>query len=277
MSLVRFGAVFPLFDAGLVVFDKDGTLLDFTATWRPKFLAAVERLLPGLATAAGLRAALYDALGYDPASGSFHLYAPSRPEVARHFTPFATAPSQAITATVTTVLYQHSRPHLSWDACEQRVQQEFVPALADTHDLVPTTDLAQLFSTLYAAGVALAVITSDDRGPTEATLTQFNIRQFIDFIACGDDAYRHKPDPEALLAASEQLGVPLERTAMIGDSVMDLQMGAAAAVGLRVGVLTGCGRQEELKPAAHVVLSSIAEIRVVPSPGPGHWSGRPGP
>ncbi len=270
MSLVRFGD--HAFDVKLIAFDKDGTLFDFSASWRPKFLAATERLLMHLPNGADVRSALYGTLGYDPASGSFDGYAP-----------FAIATSEAVTFAATTVLFQQTAPRLNWDACEQLVREEFAPMFADRHDLEPVTDLVRLFSALHESEVEIAVITNDDSGPTEAALAHFDILRFVGFISCGDGPYRHKPAPDALLAASERLGVPLERTAMVGDSVTDLRMARAAGVGLRVGALSGVGSRAELAPSADVILGSVAEIGVDSTvlderpPGPARSSGPPGP
>ena len=117
-------------------------------------------------------------------------------------------------------------------------------------NLTPTTNLAALFSSLHESNVRIAVITNDDRGPTESALDRFDIGRYVDFIAGGDGPYLHKPAPDALLAASERLGVAPERTAVVGDAATDLRMADAAGAGLRVGVLTGVGSRKELARSA---------------------------
>jgi phosphoglycolate phosphatase len=69
-----------------------------------------------------------------------------------------------------------------------------------------------------------------------------------------------KPAPDALLHLCGLLGVAPARTAIVGDSPADLQMGRAAGAGLVVGVLSGVGVREELAPYADVILQSIAEL-----------------
>lgn len=239
------------FDAGLIVFDKDGTLFDFNASWRPRFLKAVDCLLAQVSNRAETQASLCRTLGFDTATGAFDEYGP-----------FATATSEAIIHAATTVLYQLSAPQLPWFSCEQLVRQEFAPILADSVDLMPATDLVAFLSSLHEYGARIATITNDDRGPTEAVLAHFGLSQFISFIACGDDSYRHKPAPDALLAASNLIGVSLARTVVVGDSVTDLHMARAAGAGLAVGVLTGVGSSKTLAPTADLILDSIAEIRV---------------
>ena len=249
MGHVQFGD--HAFDAKLIAFDKDGTLFDFNASWRPVFVAAVERLVSQLPKRAEIRAALYRALGYDAASASFSQQAL-----------FATATSEAVIFAATNVLFQQTAARRSWESCEQQVRTKFAPMLADNHDLAPTTDLASLFSTLNKTGVAIAVITNDDRDATEAVLAHHDVLRFVGFIAAGDGPHPPKPAPDALLTACDRLGVPPEGTAVVGDSVTDLRMARAAGVGLRVGALTGVGSHRELAAEADVILASIDEIRV---------------
>lgn len=249
MCSVYFGE--HTFDAGLIVFDKDGTLFEFNASWRPRFLKAVERLLAQVSNRPEMRASLCRTLGFDTATGAFDEHGP-----------FATATSEAIIHAATAVLYQLSAPQLPWFSCEQLVRQEFAPILADSVDLTPATDLVAFLSSLHESRVQIAIITSDDSGPTETVLAHFGLSGFINFIACGDGSYRHKPAPDALIAASNLLGVSLARTVVVGDSVTDLLMARAADAGLAVGVLTGVGSRKTLTPSADLILDSIAEIRV---------------
>ncbi|MEO0681681.1 MAG: HAD family hydrolase, partial [Pseudomonadota bacterium] len=59
-----------------LLFDKDGTLLDFDATWRGFALEVLEALAPG---DPALRARLGEAVGVDAATGAF---SPGSPIVA---------------------------------------------------------------------------------------------------------------------------------------------------------------------------------------------------
>ena len=249
MGLVYFGD--HLHDAGLIVFDKDGTLFDFNASWRPIFLKAVDRLLSQMPHQAGLHTALCSTLGYDTAAGAFN-----------EDGPFATATSEVTVHAASTVLFQYADPQIPWSACEQLVRQEFAPLLANSVDLTPVTDLETFLALLHEGGVRIALITSDDSGPTKAVLEHFHLTRFFDFIACGDSSYRAKPAPDALQAASAQLGVPLSHTAVVGDSVTDLHMAHAAGAALAVGVLTGVGNHDSLSAAADLILESIAQIQV---------------
>ncbi len=248
MGTIYFGE--QCFDASLVVFDKDGTLFDFHASWRPRFLEAADRLLTQFSNRTEIQAELFRTLGYNAADGRFG-----------EDGPFAVATSEATVHAAATVLHQCTRPTLPWYRCEQLVRGKFAPILAASGDLSPVTELVPLFASLRESGVRVAVITSDDSGPTEATLAQFGLSSFVDYIGCGDSPGRHKPAPDPLLAAATRLDVSLAQTVVVGDSAADLLMARSAGAGLAVGVLTGVGSRETLGPLADLVLNSIGEIQ----------------
>jgi HAD superfamily hydrolase (TIGR01509 family) len=57
-----------------------------------------------------------------------------------------------------------------------------------------------------------------------------------------------KPDPDLFLAAAERLGVSVETSLIIGDSIWDM-LAAARCRGLGVGLLSGGYGQDELREA----------------------------
>jgi phosphoglycolate phosphatase-like HAD superfamily hydrolase len=75
-----------------------------------------------------------------------------------------------------------------------------------------------------------------------------------------DDVERAKPDPDLFLAAAERLGVPIEESMVVGDSVWDL-LAAQRARALGIGVLSGGYGREELELAgAYRVYEDPADL-----------------
>ena len=124
----------------------------------------------------------------------------------------------------------------------------------------PVTDLRTLFAGLRTAGIRIAVATSDDREPTERTLTHLGVAALVEAVSCAGDGHPVKPHPDAVHLICQALGVPEAHAAVIGDSPADLVMGRAAGAGLVIGVLTGVGDRETLAPLADLVLDSVAEL-----------------
>ena len=73
---------------------------------------------------------------------------------------------------------------------------------------------------------------------------------FFDIIIGGEDVSAHKPSPEGLLKAIEQLGVSAQDVLYIGDSTVDVETAQAASVDF-AGVLHGMTTREELESYPH--------------------------
>jgi phosphoglycolate phosphatase len=227
----------------LVVFDKDGTLIDFDRMWSGWSAELVRKV--AAATGASSASLLGRALGLDPTTDRI---VPG--------SPLAATPMGHLRAlTVETLVAAGLAPA----AAEAAVARSWDPPdpIALAH---PLTDLRALFGALRAAGKRVAVATSDDRAPTEATLAGLGVADLVAGTVCADDGPPVKPAPDALLHLCREVGAAPGRCAMIGDSIADLEMGRAAGAGLVIGVLSGVGTRAELEPAADVVLPSIADL-----------------
>jgi len=233
----------PLAGIDLLIFDKDGTLIEFHLMWG----AWVDRLAGRLETATDLplRDGLYALLGVDPVSGIVHA----------HGLLAATPMSRIRDAIEAFVAEAGADPDAAASAVDGAWDAPDPVGLAR-----PVTELTSLLARIRRRVGLLAVATSDDRDPTTRTLAALGIaNQFAD-LACADDGFPNKPAPDPVLRLCERLGVAPARTAVVGDSPADLRMGRAAGVGRAIAVLTGVGDRATLAPLADLVLPSIADL-----------------
>jgi phosphoglycolate phosphatase len=254
MTWLRLGP--KTFDAGLVIFDKDGTLIDFDYAWGRLTVVGVERLVSALEGGDALRHDLYRSLGFDPRTGRTDGTGP-----------LATAPMEKLYTVAAAVLYQHG---FGWDDAEAHVENLFkteMTAVSLSELVRPVADVQSLLSQLRAADVRIAVVTTDDRSPTQQTLALLGIENQVEYLACGDDPIRLKPAPDAVLAACAHLEVAPAHTLLVGDTVTDMLMAERAGAGCRAAVLTGAGDRDSLAVHADVVLNSIADIHIAPPGG----------
>ncbi|HXH01771.1 MAG TPA: HAD family hydrolase [Candidatus Competibacteraceae bacterium] len=249
MAKVRLGE--RQLDIDLVVFDKDGTLIDFHYLWGRKALRYVDAILTDLgADSLRLRDDLLRSLGFDLDSAR-----------TRADSPLAVASMPKLNTVTAVVLYQHG---VGWHEAERLAGECFRSVLAalPTHDMVrPIGDVAGLCRALREAGVRIALATSDDRAATRATLPILGIEDCVDLLVCGDDPIPNKPSPEGLYHLGRVLAVEPRRMIMVGDSVCDMDTGRNAGVAARVAVLSGTGEAETLRRHADVVLADVHGIR----------------
>jgi phosphoglycolate phosphatase len=233
----------PLDGIDFVVFDKDGTLLDFQQMWGGWAIELGKRL--DGATRRPVAGDVFVTIGYDPTNGRV-----------RSGAPLAVATMGEIRELVATVIRRWC-PSVA--AARRAVDTAwFTPD--PVASAIPIADLPRLFGGLRESGRAIAVATTDDRAPTEASLRALGVRELVSALACGDDGIGVKPDPRMLLALCETVRVPPIRTAIVGDTLADLRMGRAAGVGTTIGVLSGIDDATTLGPMADVLLASIAHL-----------------
>jgi phosphoglycolate phosphatase len=227
----------------LIVFDKDGTLIEFHLMWG----GWVESLASDLEAATGLalRDGLYELLGVDRATGRVHA----------HGLMAATPMSRIREAVVAHVASAGASPESAVAAVGGAWYAPDPVALAR-----PVTDLSALLARLHARVGLLAIATSDERDPTERTLVALGINGEFAAIACADDGFPNKPAPDPVLQLCSRLGVEPGRTMVVGDSPADLRMGRSAGAARVVAVLTGVGERATLEPLADAVLDSIADL-----------------
>lgn len=218
-----------------IVFDKDGTLFDFQATWAAwcrDVLAEESRGDTALA------ARMAEALGFDMEQGLFlpdsMVIGHTSGEVAAEMLRFLPGEDHA------TLLAR-------LDARAAKAPQQ------------PVGDLAGVLEALRARGLRLGVATNDSEAPARAHLREAGVEDAFDFIAGFDSGHGGKPEPGPLLAFAEATGLDPSACAMVGDSLHDLRAGRAAGM-VTVGVLSGLATREVLAPLADAVLESIADL-----------------
>jgi len=221
-----------------ILFDKDGTLLDFAATWPAAYRAAAEALAdgtPGLASRL-LRRAGYDGEGaLDPASA---LACGTNAEIAALW---AAEPALAGRADVAVIMAHVFRAHAA----------AAPPVVAD---------LAAFFARLRRRGLALGVATNDDAATAEAWLGRTGALAELDFVCGADSGHGAKPGPGMVTAFCAAVGLAPREVAVVGDSAHDLAMARAAGTGLAIAVLTGVAGHARLAPFADLLIPSIADL-----------------
>ncbi|WP_059043858.1 HAD family hydrolase [Paenibacillus rubinfantis] len=245
------------FEVEAILFDKDGTLMDFIYTWGKwgeRLLAhfssgLLERSLPPLSLDLlqlwGIR---YDRdkqiSGYDRNS------------------PLSMGTVEDL---LTLLALEGYKAGLSW--AEAKVLAEVCRSAADeelersrTARLLP--GVQPFLEACRQAGLRLGIVTSDETEAAEKHLDWLGIRPYFSVCIGADRVSRGKPYPEMAELACRELGVGPARVAIIGDTEGDMQMARSAGVAAAIALDESQATEREAFPSADAVIAGYHELQL---------------
>jgi len=222
-----------------ILFDKDGTLLDFNKSWMPVNRIAAMTVAGGDPSIAGR---LLKECGQNEAAGYVEsgavLAAGNTGEIAAAWEQLH--PDHGIIDLVGVI--------------DEIFQREGATSA------VPVPDLQKVLSKLHGQGLTLGIATSDSHQGAIASLTPFDILDKFNYIAGYDSGHGVKPGPGMVEGFCQSTGLIPDEIIVVGDNPHDLEMGKSGGAGLLVGVLSGTSRHEDLAPLADEVINGITAI-----------------
>ena len=108
--------------------------------------------------------------------------------------------------------------------------------------------MLDILALLEHSRVSLGVITGKDRGRTLEVLEHLGVEDRFQAVVTASDPPAAKPSPEGVVSACARMGVAVERSVVIGDSVTDVAAGNAAGAHT-IACLWGVGREPDLVSA----------------------------
>ncbi|BCG84020.1 haloacid dehalogenase [Mesorhizobium sp. 113-3-9] len=222
-----------------ILFDKDGTLVDFNATW----LGVADFMAMDASDGDRWKAdRLLAAAGFDFAN--------------RRFKP------DSIFASGTNLdVVELWFPRLSNEDQMLAVARfNEITSVQGSAMAVALPGVVDTLAVLHKKSYRLGVATNDSTSGAEKTLVTLGVAQLFD-AAYGYDAVANpKPAPDTIQAFCDLTGLKPAEIAMVGDNRHDLEMARAGGCGLAVGVLSGTGTRESLAEIADVILDSVADL-----------------
>lgn len=234
----------------LIVFDKDGVILDLEATWLPVACAVAHYTASRIpADWAGDISGtdLLTAIGVDEATG--------------------TIDSRGIFAAGSFAemrdCWQAMLPDHMIRLDQDQQYRHDVQALVARHgrqNTVSKGDVVTPLRTLYDAGYALAVLTNDNESSARDSLDDLDVHGLFCAVIGADSGFGAKPAGAGFLQCCHIAGVTPADAVMVGDTMADYGAAKAAQAGGFIAVADGFDLRPHQDIGADEVIARIDEL-----------------
>ena len=231
-----------------ILFDKDGTLVDFFSLWLraaaavvPAFLeenqiAASEEMVSLLLEAMGVRQGEVDPKG----ALAYKSYGEIPEDICR--------------------MLEEKQICLSEETVRGQLEKLFHQNVAQRGAQFQVfTDMKVLMESLKARNIIIGLATADTELSAENCLSSIGIKEYFDYIGADDGKRSPKPDKEMFLEFAEQFSLKAEEIAVVGDTYNDMLF-AKKNGGIAIGVLSGVSEEKDFSGEADHIIASIAEL-----------------
>ncbi|MDU3457911.1 MAG: HAD family hydrolase [Peptoniphilus harei] len=119
-----------------------------------------------------------------------------------------------------------------------------------------TCDLRRLFEALRDRGILIGIFTSDNYRQAKYSMDYLGLDSFIDFYAAAD-IYKKKPNKESLEVFKKKYSLEDQEIIIVGDSRVDMVFGEDT---IKVGVLCGTGSREMLAKYTDNIVDDPSQV-----------------
>ena len=238
---------------GLVIFDKDGTLIELYHYWSQMVALRARLICEALGLDAEHAAGLRWALGVDEKAGRL------RPEG-----PVGLKKREIVIQAAVDYLSSAGRRETK-PACAAAFERADEESIQDLGRFIrPIPGAQAVVDALHSHGCRVAVATVDISRRAQLAVDFLGFGGKIDLVVGADQVARAKPAPDMLHLILKTLAIKPSRAVMVGDALTDLQMGLNAGLKASIGVLSGFAAAEQLRMLTPFVVRDVSEIKVLP-------------
>jgi phosphoglycolate phosphatase len=236
----------------LVIFDKDGTLVDLYNYWANMISFRVESAQRKLDFNENNKIDIMYAMGVDVENGRLRSEGPvglKKREIVM----------QAMVDSLTEIGFTDT-----YDMCFQIFKEVDEQSINHLIDIVkPVNGMHELINSLYEKNCKIAIATTDKAARADLAADFLGISDSVNMVVGEDMVANCKPHPDMANLILEELSVDKENTVIVGDAITDIEMGLNAGLKASIGVCSGLTSARKLEEKTKFVIEDISRIRVL--------------
>ncbi len=228
-----------------VIFDKDGTLMDFASFWIPVAENAVKYILDIVGADNSLAGEMLNSIGVYAGiqgvlcSGTYEQIADKFYEV-----------------------LSDNDIRIDKKELYAVISQAFHNSIK-YGEIVPTCDnIKEVFAELKKSGRIIALVTTDDEYVTKECLERLDIYNFFDVIYSDDGIHPSKPNPYYISKLCADTGLAVGELIMVGDTMTDMKFAENGGI-MSIGVAKKEKDREVIMKSADYVIDDISKLNSI--------------
>lgn len=228
-----------------IIFDKDGTLMDFEKFWVKILEAATENILNYYGASHDLAEDIYLGLGVENGIANINGI-------------FCHSAAERMGEVYYDIMTS-SGFNVDKDELFDTVRTEFRDCYHVGEAVANCKDLKALLTKLNTMGIGCAVVTSDDQYSTNMTLERLGVADCFDGVFVSDGIHPNKPDPYYINTLCTDKGITPDEIIMVGDTLTDMQFAENAGV-RAIGIAKSDTNRDILSPYTVAVIDNLDKI-----------------
>jgi phosphoglycolate phosphatase len=236
----------------LVIFDKDGTLVDLYNYWANMINFRVESAQRKLSFDESKNNDIMYAMGVDVEN-----------ERLRSEGPVGLKKREIVMQAMVDSLAKIGFPD-TYDTCFQIFKEVDEQSVNHLIDIVkPVNGMHEFINSLYEKNCKIAIATTDKTARAVLAADFLGISDRVNMVVGEDMVANCKPHPDMANLILKELSVDKENTVIVGDAITDIEMGFNAGLKASIGVCSGLTSERKLGEKTDYVIEDISMIRVL--------------
>lgn len=254
MSSLFVNGKLALKDVDLIIFDKDGTLIDVHHYWSSIIKIRSEMITKKWFNGAnhkGFEICLTSLMGLDIKTGKL------KPEG-----PIGVKSRKYIVNIVKDYICQYAQSVSNSDveSLFKEVDKITECNLSPLLEILPGVEL--LLEKMNKLGVKAAITSTDITNRAIKAMEALELKHYFSEIIGGDAVEKTKPFPDLANLALSRIGSNPARTAVIGDHPVDVSMGSSADIKTNIGVLNGISKRDNFLHSHCKIVENLLDIDI---------------